>query len=424
MLDLIKRIWRDPVWSRVIAAGIVAAFVFAFGHRQVSALAVVLWGLLSVSVPLWMALCGCAAITAGGVLLDRRRLKSAATLQVIRKTEGNYWWHLGGYAERPAMQIVGSAIATNTSNAPILIPRVELHYGSIGSKQISGMVMVAKEWMENFYGIYEIPPGESRDVTFDFWLLPPVRKPTEDFKAHSVVLIDQFGNNHALKRVVFHARAKDVRPQPTQPEESVYQIVDPIEKEIVSVLKAELGRYQMCGRTSGGLGSVHVVYQGRVLTGMGTDSWRPDSPQNQIIVNDPTAATLGSDNLEVLNKFYSGLKSKDEQGRFIRSLVDRLDENKGYLAVSYFIVLALWQVGELPEALRVARQKLPEKEHSVFGLSNVLMLLNGLLRYRYPDFTAADLDQIEAFIDGMQEHTFQIAAKLAAVRTSRLGTAK
>lgn len=424
MLDLIRRIWRDPVWSKVIAAGIIAAFVFAFGHRQVSALAVALWGLLSLSVPLWLAVCVCAATTTGGVLLVRRRLKSAATLQVIRKTESNYWWHLGGYADRPAMQIVGSATATNTSNVPILIPRVELRYGSAGWKQISGMVLVAKEWMENFYGIYEIPPGESRDVTFNFWLLTPVRNPVEDFKAHSIVLIDQFGSTHALKRVVFHARAKDVRPQPIQPEESVYQILDPIEKEIVSVLKAELGRYQMCGRTGGGLGSVHVVYQGRVLTGMGTDSWRPDSPQNQIIVNDPTAATLRSDNLEVLMKFYSGLQSNDEQGRFIEFLVDRLDENKGYLAVSYFIVLALWQAGALPKALKAARQKLPEKEHSVFGLSNVLMLLNGLLRFRYPDLTAADLDQIEAFTDGMQEHTFQIPAKLAAVRTSRLGATK
>lgn len=92
--------------------------------------------------------------------------------------------------------------------------------------------------------------------------------------------------------------------------------------------------------------------------------------------------------------------------------------------MSYFIVLALWQASALPKALKAARQKLPEKEHSVFGLSNVLMLLNGLLRFRYPDLTAADLDQIEAFTDGMQEHTFQIPAKLAAVRTSRLGATK
>ena len=65
--------------------------------------------------------------------------------------------------------------------------------------------------------------------------------------------------------------AADILPQPKEPEEFPYKIADPIEKEIVSVLKAELGRYQMCGRSVGGLGSVHIVYQGRSFTGVGGD---------------------------------------------------------------------------------------------------------------------------------------------------------
>ncbi len=281
--------------------------------------------------------------------------------------------------------------------------------------------MVAKEWMRNFYGIYEIPQGESRDVTFDFWLVPPVRKSAEDFKVRAVVFIDQFGSKHPLEYIVFRSRAKEILPQPRQPEEFPYQISDPIEKEVVSVMKAELGRYQMCGRTSGGLGSIHIVYQGRVLRGMGTDSWDPNSSENQIIVNDPVTAALKSDNLETLTGFFTGFETDDEKARFKKALIDRLDKDKGYLAISYFIVAVLSQTGSLSEALKTAKLKLPENEHRVFGLSNILMLLNGLLRYRYPDFADADLDQIEAFIDGMQEHTFQISAKLASVRARRLG---
>jgi hypothetical protein len=56
----------------------------------------------------------------------------------------------------------------------------------------------------------------------------------------------------------------------------------------------------------------------------------------------------------------------------------------------------------------------------VFGLSNALMLLNGLLRYRHPDFTDEMLDDIERFLVGLKEHPFQIPEKLAAIRTARL----
>ena len=80
------------------------------------------------------------------------------------------------------------------------------------------------------------------------------------------------------------------------------------------------------------------------------------------------------------------------------------------------------RVGALPGALRKARLDLPEGETRVFGLSNVLMLLNGLLKFRYPDFTNEILDDIERMIHGLTEHTFLISAKIAAIRASRLHT--
>lgn len=48
------------------------------------------------------------------------------------------------------------------------------------------------------------------------------------------------------------------------------------------------------------------------------------------------------------------------------------------------------------------------------------MLLNGLLRYRHPDFTNEMLDDIERFLVGLKKHPFQIPEKLAAIRTARL----
>jgi len=212
-----------------------------------------------------------------------------------------------------------------------------------------------------------------------------------------------------------------MRPQPKEPEEFPYEIADPIEKEVVAVLKAELGRYGMCGRRVGGLGSVHIVYRGNAFTGVGSDGWISDSPANQVIVGDPDAATLKSDNLEALVKYYQALGSDEERVRFAKALLDRLDATRGYLAASYLIVAVCWSVGLLPDALRKAKRDLPSGESRVFGLSNVLMLLNGLLKYRYPDFSNEMLDEVERLTHGLGEHPFMIPAKIAAIRALRLG---
>jgi hypothetical protein len=72
--------------AKSFAAGILAtlAAFFTFGHKQIPALADALRGLLSLLVPLWVAGCACVAITTVGVLLVRRRLKSAAFVVFTR----------------------------------------------------------------------------------------------------------------------------------------------------------------------------------------------------------------------------------------------------------------------------------------------------------------------------------------------------
>jgi len=67
---------------------------------------------------------------------------------------------------------------------------------------------------------------------------------------------------------------------------------------------------------------------------------------------------------------------------------------------------------------------LPADERKVFGLSNVLMLLNGLLKYRHLDSTNDMLDEIERMIHGLDEHPFLIPARIAPIRASRLRPVK
>jgi hypothetical protein len=70
--------------------------------------------------------------------------------------------------------------------------------------------------------------------------------------------------------------------------------------------------------------------------------------------------------------------------------------------------------------LQKAKRDLPEHETRAFGLSNVLMLLNGLLKYRYPDLSNRMLDETERTTHGLEEHTLLTPARPAAVRASRL----
>lgn len=334
--------------------------------------------------------------------------------------DGNCWWSMGKRGDEPTMQVVGSVFVSNVAPVPVRIPQVELRYGFRGRKRVNGMVIVPRSREDNLHGFYDIPPNETRNAPFDFWVFPPVVKAGEPFKCHSVIFSDQFGNKHSVKGIVFTVLPTGGPARPGQPEEFPYQIADPIEKEVVSVLKAEIGRFEQCGRRVGGLGSIHISYQGRAFTGVGGDSWTPDSPKNQLIAPDPESAAVKSDNLDALVSFYRGLASDGDQKRFISALLERLDGKRGYLDVSYFIVAVLFTIGHLGEALQKAKRDLPLKDSKLWGLSNVLMLINGLLRYRHVDFTSEMLDDVERLIHGLDEHPFLIPAKVAAIRAARL----
>jgi hypothetical protein len=48
------------------------------------------------------------------------------------------------------------------------------------------------------------------------------------------------------------------------------------------------------------------------------------------------------------------------------------------------------------------------------------MLVDGLLKYRYPDFPNEMLDQIQAALATVNEHKFKIDERIAAIRSKRL----
>jgi hypothetical protein len=129
------------------------------------------------------------------------------TLVLAMKLPSNYCWRMGKHGDDPTMQIVGSFFVTNVAAVLVRISQVELRYGFFGRHRASGSVMDANDGSQRMDGMCELPPGGTRDVSFDFWIFPPEAEAGTDFTAHSVTVIDQFGNRRSAKGVRFYSDA-------------------------------------------------------------------------------------------------------------------------------------------------------------------------------------------------------------------------
>lgn len=265
---------------------------------------------------------------------------------------------------------------------------------------------------QDVYGRYLIPPGCTTEASADFWIRPPICEEDEPLVA-DIDFTDQFGNCHRVRKVKFHPRPKK-REEPITPQmEVVSDISNPIEREVVGVLQAELYRYKDCGRIVGGLGSIRTSYQGRSYCGVGADWRKADSPELQAIVPDPQNAKIESDNGSTLIKFYESLENQ-QRNNFVESLLRRLSRETAYAPVGYFILFVLYHIRYLKKALDTAKREL--QGDSTHGFSDFLRLLDGLLKYEYPEFSREMVDDIEQFLKGIKEYTFGISERLLAVR--------
>jgi len=203
--------------------------------------------------------------------------------------------------------------------------------------------------------------------------------------------------------------------------ETVSDIVNPVEREVVAVLQAEVYRYKDCGRIVGGLGSIKTTYQGRSYCGIGTEGRKLGSPELQSIVSDPENAKIESDNASALIKFYSTLDDQ-KKNDFESSLINRLSRETPYASIGYFILFVLYRIGHLKKALERAKNEL--QGDSAYGFSDFLRLLSGLLYYEYPNLSTGMLNDIEQFLGGIKEYMFKIPEKVSAIRTILLAKNK
>lgn len=150
-----------------------------------------------------MAIIGTALRRGKGVVarianLAARRDDQGRPRKTIRIAEhrDRPWWHMGTSGGQPAMRVVGNWNVRNTTDGPVDILAARLVNpktdGSVLTRRHDGVI----------FGRYTLPPGATTEISADFWVVPPVRKKGQQFSA-TVVLTDQFGNDHKVRNVKF-----------------------------------------------------------------------------------------------------------------------------------------------------------------------------------------------------------------------------
>lgn len=341
----------------------------------------------------------------------RLRLKPPRDTMRVVPDPPHVRWSEGSVAGRPANHLSGTWLVTNAmadtqlvvAGATLRLPLLRrLRLNHEHSRLDSPLTLA-------------VPPRATGRLHGSFWLVPPLAKPGRDFRA-TLLVTDQFENKRHIK--VRFTAPRQPPPTPERQREQLSQIADPIEKGVASVLQAEIARYRTNGRREGGFGSVAATYGGRELRGIGGDSREVGTARNQVIVPDPEEARIQSDNKDALVALYHGSATEEERERFRSALLARVTKDSIYTPIAYLPLLVALDLDFAPRFFAVARERLLGDED--YGFGNCLMLLDGLLRLRYPDFSDELLDEIENLVHGTGEHAFAIPERIAAIRAARL----
>ena len=343
------------------------------------------------------------------------------------------WWHMGKTGEQqPAMQVVSYWYVTNQSEYPVKVLNAYIKhpetFGHVSTKDVNSQ----------YHGSYPVPANTTTDLHADFWIHPPIKKEGKNLVL-DIVFVDQYGQKRTKKNVIFESDKKR-KPIPKNLEvEAVYQLEHDVEKQVASVLKDEISRYKKYGRKSGELGSIYALCNNRRIKSIYQDGWtNSKSGERQEIMVTTENSHIYSENGDALTAFYNGICETTEKELFVNALVSRLNKEKEYYCVSYLIFYVLFRIDKLNEGLVAAKCSLQNKQSRVdiilrrkpkeklletyqrYGFSDALGLINGLLRYEHQSFTDKQLDNIEEFIDSIEEYSFKIDEKIHSIRALRV----
>jgi len=354
---------------------------------------------------------------------------------IIPMTQQNHW-SLGRTGDEQNIILLSTHWhLTNDSDNYVTIVNADLIWPK--TKTIHSHVLLRNPDDNTYYGRLEVPPGCSTEISAHF----SIKKPKLHFGQNlsiSVKFTDNHGQSRILRDVAVKGiiNRKKVRSKP-KALEAPHRISSPIEKKVVFILKDEVERYKKCGRSSGGLGSVCRIVNGKQSKSIGSDSWTPDSPKRQNLELTDENASIVSDNLDALLNLYNGTNTEEEKKEVEGYLLNRLNFNSEYFCATYLILLFFFRLNKLNTVLQIAPATLqfqndfisrirktlnpaPVEKHQRYGLSDFTRLLSGLLKFEHRNFTDNDLDMIEEFVEALPIDEFKIRERISSIHSYRL----
>lgn len=206
MLDLFKKIWRDPVLSKVIATGIVAIFVTVGALITHLVTVALITHLLTSCVPLWSLL-----VMLVVVLLLMPYWWSAIHKkkpEIYMAWHGSAGWGIGGLLNREGMEQVLRI------QGPVLISSSHLEEAVI----VTGIELRSAQYAGPNFQMFEVRPGETIHLTLMLNFRGEKPAPGKAFKAN-LTLVDIKGKRYPLKPAMLRAfPGLDVPPiEPPKP---------------------------------------------------------------------------------------------------------------------------------------------------------------------------------------------------------------
>jgi hypothetical protein len=98
--------------------------------------------------------------------------------------------------------------------------------------------------------------------------------------------------------------------------------------------------------------------------------------------------------------------------------LSHLHKASPYAEVAYFIFLALHRMGRTVDALHAARANLVGDK--VYGYSNLLGTLSGVVSHEHFDIDAGLYSQIQEALTGDSEYNFRLIEKITLARLQQL----
>ncbi|RWM13554.1 MAG: hypothetical protein EOR73_28560 [Mesorhizobium sp.] len=342
-------------------------------------------------------------------------------------------WHLAKQNDGTyLLQLMNEWLVTNNSDAPLILVSVDINRPKV--REAIFMVEGPEGW-----GNFGIPPRQTLRLHTDF-MVPTRKFQWRGSKWFDFTFTDHTGHQTHKRHIEVKEERQRTAKTTKLPGEAVVNLTDDRQRAVVSLLQDELVRYSRNGREKGGLGTILAVEgQKKITTNIYQDGW------TSIRAAERQDITVGRDTKivsEIGDKLvdYEAHLPADGASVVQEYLLDRIDRDREYYGVTYITVYALWRMDRLKDALETVFARYEYKptfadkifrrsyanrvlaKEQRYGYSDVLGLLNGILRYEHESLSEDDLNSIEKLARTTGEHAFQIPQKVASVRAYRVGS--